>query len=262
MAYPNVHYGDFGDERVTSSTKIGNLPLGQRMILGDGSEYLHSRVGGTAMAVGNIMQGEALAAGTGNIVSIAVIAGSAQAGDRTMSITMSATGAMTKDQYADGYVFTAVAGGGAGQKYRIKSCSSAAAGSTSVLTLKDKIDVTIAGGTTTAGLRVNPQDLCLLTTADTVAVNALAGVSCSSAAASSYCWLQVRGITGILTDNTTLIVGNPVTASTTVAGAVGTENLTAVNTGGNMVSQATRTIGYCMSVAASAGYSLCDLNIK
>jgi hypothetical protein len=262
-SFGNVIYGDFGDERTLGCGSVQYAKLGTKMVLEDGREFRYSRMGGTAMVQGNLYQGEALAAGTGNIKSIAVIAGSAQAGDRSMSITMSATGAMTKDQYKDGYVFVSAAtAGGTGYVYKIKACSSAAASSTSVLTLYDKIETTIAGGTATVGLRVNEHDLCLLTTADTVGVNTLAGVSCATAAASSYCWLQTRGPAAVLTDNTTLIVGVPVSASTTVAGAVGVQNITPADTAGVGISQGDHVIGYCMSVAASAEFSLVDLCIK
>lgn len=263
MAFPNIIYGDYGDQRVVSTAKIGGLPLGQRMILPDGTEYRHSSAGSVAMVAAKLYEQQTYAAGTGNIKAIAVIAGSAVAGTRTMSITMSGTGAMTKDQYTDGFVFSAVSTGtGGGFAYKVKSCSSAAAGSTSVLTLYEDIHVTIAGGTTTVGLRVNPQARVELTTADTVSLGVLAGVSCASAAASSYCWLLTRGVGTAFTDNTTTIVGVAITASSTVAGAVGTVNLTAVDTGGNMVTKGNDVIGRCMSVAASAGYGLFDFFIK
>ncbi|KKL16382.1 hypothetical protein LCGC14_2496170, partial [marine sediment metagenome] len=42
MAFPNVIYGRYGDEKVAQSTKIGGLPLGQEMVLPDGREFRHS----------------------------------------------------------------------------------------------------------------------------------------------------------------------------------------------------------------------------
>jgi len=260
MSFPNIIYGDFGDQRAVSTTRRESLVLGAIMKLPDGSEYRYSRLGAAAAVPGRLYQGEAYAAGTGNIKSIAVIAGSAQAGDYKMSITMSATGAMVADQYRDGEVFVSAAtAGGTGYTYRIKSCSSAAAGSTSVLTLYEPIVTTIAGGTATVGLRVSPFDNCLLKTADTVGVSSLAGVSCASAAASSYCWMMTKGQIGVLTDNTTLIVGTPCTASTTVAGAVG-----GCSAATSLVANGfdTHHIGMVMSVAASAEFSLIDLSIK
>lgn len=263
MAYPNVIYGDYGDERVVSSSKIGSLQLGVKMILPNGKEYLHSKVGGTALVQGKLYQQEALASGTGNIKSLAVIAGSAQEGDRQLTITMSATGAMTKDQYTDGSIFTSSSAGvgGAAYAYTVKTCSSAAAGAASVIGLYDKIHETIAGGTTLVGVRVNPQANVLLTTADTVGVGTLAGVSCSTAAASSFCWLQTKGPAAVFTDATTPIVGIPVTASTTVAGAIAVENITASSTAGNMIHKSIRTLGICLNVSASTEYSLIDLDI-
>src|SRR3990167_4254373 len=51
MAYPSVHYGNFGDEKVTSTAKINGLPLGIEMVLPDGRKAVHARIGGTT-AVG------------------------------------------------------------------------------------------------------------------------------------------------------------------------------------------------------------------
>ena len=56
MGIPSIIYGDYGDEKVTSSTKIGNLPLGQLMRLPDGRKYRHARSGGTALAVGQVLR--------------------------------------------------------------------------------------------------------------------------------------------------------------------------------------------------------------
>lgn len=261
MGFPNVIYGDYSDHRVTATSRIGNLPLGTKMVLPDGREFRHAHVSATALVAGKLYQQEAYAAGTGNIKSLAVIAGSALINTKTISVTMSATGAMTKDQYQDGYVFVP-ASTGAGYVYKVKSCSSAAAGSTSVITLYDDLEVSLAGGTTTVGVRVNEYDNVLLTTANTVGVGTLAGVSACSAAANSYVWLQTKGPAPILTDNTTLIVGIPVSASSTVAGAVAVENITAADTAGTGVHKGYAAIGWCMSVAASAEYSLIDLNIR
>jgi len=263
MAFPNVIYGDYGDQRTISTAKIGNLPLGQVMVLPDGTEFRHSRAGSVAVTVGTLLEQQTLAAGADNIVSLAVIAGSALINTKTISLTMSGTGAMATDQYVDGYIFSAVTtGAGGGFAYKVKSCSSGAAGSTAVVTLYENIHVSIAGGTTTVGLRVNPQDKVELTTADTVSLGVLAGVSCASAAASSYLWLQTKGPGTAFTDNTSTIIGVAISASSTVAGAVGTVNITAVDTGGNMVTKGNDVIGRCMSVAASAGFGLFDFDIK
>jgi len=40
---PNIQYGDYGDEKVTSSTRIGGLPLGAKMVFLDGREFRHAK---------------------------------------------------------------------------------------------------------------------------------------------------------------------------------------------------------------------------
>ena len=261
MSFPNIIYGDFGDERVSQSTKIGNLPLGTRMILPDGRLFAHAKASATALVVGKLYQGEAYASGTGNIKSLAVV--TALAGAYTAVITMSATGGISASQYDDGYLFSAASTGtGSGYAYKIKSCSTAAAGSTTTVTLYEPIKVTMSAGTTTVGLRVNEFDNILLTTADTVGVSALAGVTANSCAASYYTWIQRRGPVACFTDNTTVIVGVGVTASTTVAGAVAVWPASAADTAGVRTAKGADIIGECLSVAASAEYSLVRLKLE
>ena len=257
MSFPNIIYGDYGDERIAQSTAIGNLPLGTRMVLPDGRAFAHCQASATALVAGKLYQGEAYASGTGNIKSLAVV--TAVAGAYTCVITMSATGGISANQYDDGYLFSASSTGtGIGYSYKIKTCSTAAAASTTTVTLYEPIKVTMAAGTTTVGLRVNEFKNILLTTADTVRVNSLAGVTANSCAAAYYTWIQRKGVAPVFTDNTTLIVGTPATASTTVAGAVGGESAaTTLNTNGLGYTA----VGYVVSVAASAEYSLIDLKL-
>jgi hypothetical protein len=258
VSFPNIIYGDFGDERIAQSSAIGTLPLGTRMILPDGRMYAHCQASATALVTGKLYQGEAVASGTGNIKSLAVV--TAIAGAYTAVITMSATGGITAGQYDDGYLFSAASTGtGSGYAYKIKTASTAAAASTTTVTLYEPVKVTMAAGTTTVGLRVNEFKNILLTTADTVRVNTLAGISANSCAAAYYTWIQRKGLAPCLTDNTTLIVGTPATASTTVVGAVGGESAaTTLNT--NALGYTA--IGYVVSVAASAEYSLIDLKLE
>jgi len=260
VSFPNIIYGDFGDERIAQSSAIGSLPLGTKMVLPDGREFRHT-VCATAAVVGKLYQGDTLASGTGNIKSLAVV--SAIAGAYTAVITMSATGGISGNQYDDGYLFSAASTGtGSGYAYKIKTASTAAAASTTTVTLYEPIKVTLSAATTTVGLRVNEFKNPILTTADTVGVNTIVGVAPTAIAAGYYGWMQTSGPAAVFTDNTTLVVGMPAVPSTTVAGAVACPVLTgtAVATVSNL--KQGKPIGWVMSVAASAEYSLINLRIE
>ena len=258
MAFPHTIYGDYGDEKVTSTSKIGGLPLGAKMELPDGRVYRHARVGTTALVAGKLYQGKAGEANT-IFVKNTALAATAAVDATSVSITVAGT-ALGADVYNDGYLMSASSiGTGIGYLYKVKSAATTASGSTSVVTLasNDKVKVAMEGGTTTVGMRKNEFDSVLLATADTVGVNTLAGVSCSTAAASAYVWLQRKGPTAGFTDNTTLVVGTPVTASTTVAGAFGVKPAASGLSGKGYME-----IGLCMSVAASAEFSMIDLMLE
>ena len=69
MSYPNVIYGDYGDEKVAQSTKIGNLPLGQLMVLPDGRKFRHAQASATALVAGDLYQQNSMTviAGTADV---------------------------------------------------------------------------------------------------------------------------------------------------------------------------------------------------
>src|SRR3989304_7297305 len=154
MGFPHRVYGWYGDEKAAQSTRINGLPLGIRMELPDGREFVHARAGtAAALDPGKLTQAPG-AAGTA-LADTVVMAGvltcaSAAIGATSLVITVGATAAVTLDQYADGYVVTASsAGTGRGLVYKVKGNNSAAVGATCLFTLyeNDKVKVAIEGGT-------------------------------------------------------------------------------------------------------------------
>ena len=261
MAFPSVHYGSPGDEKVTSSTKIGSLPLGVEMKIGD-KAYVHSRAGGTAIVIGNLYQ-TVISASSGDAGYVAGLAcGSIAVGANSITITAGGTTAIATNQYEDGtIILSSSTGTGKGYTYHVKSNNSAAAGSAAVFKLweNDTVIEAIAGGTTKAQIRQNKYSAVLLTTADTALTGALAGVSCATAAASSYIWLAKKGDHATYVAGTAVTLGQVVVASTAVAGAVAdlvasTAGITSSKAGANFVGTA-RTAG------TTNGYAMIDLNL-
>lgn len=224
MAYPSIHYGNFGDEKVTSTSKINSFPLGIKMVFPDGREYVHAKIGGTAAVAGRLYgaaTGAYVVADTlyYKLVPTSTIAVNAT----TVIVTAGGTAAaVTKDQFADGYLVTSSsAGGGAvGYNYKVKANNSAAAGATCTITLyeTDPVLVAMPAGTVTLTLTENRYAACEQTPAATIGVP-INGVACNSAAASAYVWLQTKGVAAVYA-GTALLERSPVVCSTVTAGAV------------------------------------------
>ncbi len=265
MSFPSTIYGEYGDEKVSGLTKVH--ALGQKMELPDGRIFRYARASATAVVAGQLYHGKAGEANTAQIISLAV-AGTNAVGDRDVVVTMAGS-ALAANVFDDGYLFTASSiGTGIGHTYKIQSASSCAAGSTTTVTLEGNDELKVAlNSSTTVGLRKNQYDELLVNTADTVGTNTLAGVSAASAAASAYCWVQRRGPATVYTAAEVPIVGQPVIAATTLAGAVaGLSVILPANTGttgaATLPGKSLQVVGECMSVAASTEYSLIDLMLE
>jgi hypothetical protein len=254
MAFVNVIQGYYGDEKVAQSTKIGGLPLGTRMVLPDGRIFAHA-LAATVCVAGNIYQGKAVASGTA--LSEGKLAATAAVNATSVTVTMAGTGSMTLNEYEDGYLWVGSSTGtGLGRTYKIKGNTAAASTIAGVVHLyeNDKITSAIGGTTATVGLRENEFSNVLITTADTAYTNVVAGVAPVAATACAYFWLQRRGPCAVNAP-LTLIIGGPVVASSATAGAAASMIVTAGTT------KILTPIGYDMTSAASAGYSLIYLTL-
>lgn len=245
MSFPNVIFGSYGDQFHHSSAAI--LPLGQKMMLPDGRQFIYAQAGATGLDAGKLMQEPAVTSGhTKDLVVAAAVA----AGGKTVTFT-NATTAITADMYAEGYMFVNDADG-AGYNYKIESNLAESTGSgTGTVTLEEGEGVRIALTTSSEiGLRKHRCDGVVV--APTTETGGVVGCTVRAVTADYYCWLQVKGECGVLT-NGTVVVGEPVTRSVTTPGAVdpynedGTANLLP--------------LGQVRSVAGSGEYSLIDLDI-
>lgn len=261
MSFPHTFYGSYGDEKVTSTSKIGGLPLGTVMMLPDGREYRHARNGGTALVAGSLYEEKAAEAATA-FASGEVAVNSAALNAVAINITTTAGTALSANVYADGYLWTASSvGTGRGYLYKVKDhlATAGTAAATVVINLhdNDKVAVALQASTTTAGLRLNEYDSVVLTVASTVRTGTLCGVACATAAASAYVWLQSKGPAACLLDGT-ILNGQGVVASTAAAGAVAT----AAGTAAGSTISANDVIGYAMASAASLKFGPVDLRIR
>lgn len=245
MAFPNIQFGDYGDELRTSSINDFGVQFGQLMMLPGGELYRFAKAGSLALSPGKLAQQAVVQ--TGHTKDLAVYAAAA-AEDSSVRVT-SATTIITKDMYTDGYLFVNDAAG-EGQQRKIKSHSvGTATNSVITFTLHPNQPLKVALTTSSeVGLRKSPWDGLLV--CPTTQTGVVAGLTVVDVTAAYYCWVQLAGPVCVLT-NGTVVVGKGVIPSTTTPGAV---DVAATNTDYNV-------LGYVMSVAASTEYSLVMLNI-
>ena len=258
MSFPNVIYGRYGDEKVAQSTAIGSLPYGQLMILPDGRKARHALApSGTAIVAGSFYQCPADVADTAREKALA-LAATVAVGATSVVVTMGGT-ALTADQYVGGYLITASsAGTGVGRLYKILTNNSAAASSTATFGLEpsDPIETALSGGTTTIGIRQNQYRNLIVTSADTAQTGPNAGVAPVAASAGFSFWVMRSGPVAAHVDaGTAVTAGNPVTASSATAGALGLAVGTAVY-------KARDIVGHVMTVPAADQFAIVNLELE
>ena len=210
MSFPNRIYGDFGSEKVTNTTK--KRALGTILELPDGREFKYALNGGSAISSGKLASSAAM---IGNHDMDSTTA-AASVGDTSITVTLGATAA-TKDQYADGYIYTNDATG-QGQVYRIASNPAADGSATLAVTLASNDPVSVAlDSTTESGLAVNPYSGIVVS--PTTVTNRTLGVTATDIAANAYGFVQTKGLASVLVSGT-VVAGEPLrVAGATTAGA-------------------------------------------
>ena len=215
MSFPNRIYGDFGAEKVTNTTK--KRALGTILELPDGREFKYALNGGSAISSGKLASSAAM---IGNH-DMDLTTAAASVGDTSITVTLGATAA-TKDQYADGYIYTndntTTSDRGEGQIYRIASNPAADGSATLAVTLASNDPVSVAlDSTTESGLAVNPYSGIVVS--PTSVTNRTLGVTATDIAANAYGFVQTKGLASVLVSGT-VVAGQPLrVAGATLAGA-------------------------------------------
>ncbi len=261
MGFPNVIYGDYGDEKVAQSTAIGSNPLGQSMILPDGRKFRHARSStAQAMSAGFLYQ-HAVDVNAGTSAE-KILECTAAVGATSVSVNSPAGTAVTTDRYAEGFLAVASStGSGIGHQYKIKSNGSAAAGSaafTVVLYPEDAIAEAIGGTTATVGLLEGEFTSVGLVTADSALLGPFLGIPPVAVSAGFYHWVQRHGPALAFVAGTAIAIGDPVFCSTAVVGAVAAISATTLTD----AKARNGVIGYGMSVSLTNGFSQVDLSLE
>ena len=226
MSFPNVIFGDYGDEKVAQSAKIGNLPLGALMLLPDGRKFRLSQMGVSAMSAGQLVSTTVSVAGHGGISGSGLLASTTVTDNlagATAVVLLAKTGAVTLDQYADGNlnVIGPAASSQIGHTYKIKSNKSCANATTLLITLEqtDPLIESASAGATLHSLRLSPYSGGLVMSTSAL-VAPLMGSTPVAVSASFYFWAQRGGLASLRQGVTVCVVGQPVMAASAEAGSV------------------------------------------
>ncbi len=198
----------------TTSNVAAGLPTYQSSVgavgtSGDNRKFVWSYDGGTALVAGHLYQAPAQNDTSLHDLTCASVA----VGDRTVSVTSTAS-TVTLDELNGGYLtFT---GAGGGQTYAIAG-NSAATGAAFTITLADPIRVALT--TPLADTMVSPYYGVVAN--PTTATAAPVGAAVVATAGTQYAWLQTTGVIALQNDGaSTIAPGDLVAASVTTAGEV------------------------------------------
>ena len=243
-------WGDWGDEKITSTTADVGLVIGTRMILPDGRVFRYAFSNGAAGAGTGVQSSAAVA----NHDSDLAVSAAAAVGATSASITLGATADtdVTADQYANGYLFVNDVDG-EGHVYRIRQHDAIGSGGTGTINLEG--GDTIAEALTTSsqvGLVANPY-MHVIPSPGGAQTGRTVGFAPAEVADNSYFWAQTWGESALLADGT-LVIFRPVRMSDGTAGAV--EEYSSQTDAEEQV------VGFATNViAASTEYQFCFLTI-
>jgi hypothetical protein len=207
--FENAIKGSPGQEKDTYSYR--HVPLGTLMTFADGRAYRFVYNGGTAGAAGKVVQPAAL---TSNHVDCAVAVAGA-AGDTTLKVTLGAT-AISEDEYRDGYAVVED-GTGEGHVYAIGKHAAVASAGTFTIPIDGTLTEAVATSDSKVSLFRSPYRGVVIQPSPPT-LPAL-GVWQTDLAASTYGWIQVKGVCAVLQDGA-VTAGKSVMPSDSVDGAV------------------------------------------
>ena len=204
-----------------STTK--NSPLGTRLVLNDGREFIYCYNGGVALAAGKMVGTPAWASDHESLATPIEVRDK-----REMTITNGASTAITKDMYADGYAMieistTNTASDDPMGTYKIRSHPAAATGGTCLLQLYDPIRVLLAGASTVSLVKNPYNGVVVLLGSGSTELSAPVGVPIIPVSVNYYFWAQTKGVCNVLSQGATIAVGLPLMRGT-AAGSLTTHN--------------------------------------
>jgi hypothetical protein len=207
-------WGDYGDEKVTSTTADFGVTIGTRMILPDGRVFRYAFSNGAAGAGTGVQSSAAEAQHDQGLT----VTAAAAVGAKSLSVTLGSTAA-AEDLYANGYLFVNDADG-EGHVYRIRQHDAISSAGTGTFNLMDGDTISEAMTTSSkVGLVLNPYMHVIPTPAGAQTARCV-GFAPAEVADNSYFWVQTWGEAAVLAKGT-LVIFTPLRVSDdTTAGSV------------------------------------------
>ena len=251
MAYPTVIYGTDSQayEVYSAAGNFGQsrYPIGTQLVVQDGRKWRFAMAGASTLVVGNVLTGVVPLATDVNMTPAA-----GAIGDRLITFTHGAA-VTVANYFAEGYAVISVTPGG-GDTYKILghlALASAAAGDIVNLAPGNALRRDLSG-TSRLDLINHPYSRVIQAPVTTLAAVPV-GVAVSAPTTLKYCFVQTRGVAGVLGSGTN-IAGTRGVAGV-AAGAIGPETAVAAT------SKLEVTIGTIVRAAATAAWSSVFLTI-
>lgn len=216
--------------------------LGQLIFGDNGKAFRYVQAGASALVVGNLLQSSAVD------TQFDDMAVTAQAAGLTTVTVTNGTTVLTGGEFAGGTLSVSVTPG-LGDEYTVLSSSAAANGGTITLTIDRPLRT---AWTTSTKVTLRRSPFAGVIQCPTTLTGTVVGVAITAIPASSFGWIQTKGVAGVLSDNSTGAVGSDVSAPGASAGSVG------VNVAGTGKSNL---IGRAMRALASGKVIPVDLDI-
>jgi len=217
-------------------------PIGTRRPLEDGRVFVYAKAGSGALSAGKLCVAPTIVANHVN----QSIGAAAAVGDKTVYVDLGAT-AMTKNQYAEGYLIINDAAG-EGHLYKIRAND---AGDASASSVKVELYDAIRDALTTSSeytLMKHPYDSVVVSATDQA--DTPVGVPPIDVTAGHYFWIQTWGCHPLLADET-LAIGKALTIGSSTAGSA--EVVDAV---------AEPLVGYAIQAGVDTEYRMVFLTIQ
>lgn len=262
MSFPHVIWGVEGEQ--FNSYTDQRWPLGTKMALQDGREYVFVKNGAGAATAGLLFQSEVPDGAFDTLAVPAATSTYNTAGLRTLRATLPAS-AVAKNLWAEGYAITeAAAGAGEGYAYKIVSHPASAGSEDLEVTLQTPLKHTLNTSDKITFIKHPTADVIVHPAPPTAAV---VGVMAGAIAAASYGWAAVRGVQPVLVVGTHVIGGGLIATGTVTGSPDGSVEATgvAITTTAATIAQVTEFtgayIGNCVEVAPTTGYGAAMLKI-
>jgi hypothetical protein len=241
MSHPKTIHGTEGAQYVSYSSRP-QIKLGTKMLFQDGRAFRFASAGAsTALVPGFIYQSEVPTLNSGLAVATHAV------GDQSLTVTFG--GAVTLNEYEEGFVWMDTNANSVVTMYKIKSHP---AGTAVAVALYSPINEAILAASTVSAIKSPYKSVIIHPSSPTAMV---VGVCVYPLPVSTYGWLQVKGPCPIMNDTATdtLVIGTNAVCSPDRNGEVCGQN----TGGGDEI-----IVGRVLTIEADAQFALIDLTLE